>query len=141
MAKTSIGKTQAKNKTPRSTPLIISTLKKPHSELHFRVPPRVFKQVEDILMPYLLDPHQLLDELVSNPGSRIKDCPKPAVKLALLRVQNNLTQRQMANMLDTDQGRLSLIELGKSGISEVMAARIKKVFGVDITASECPRPR
>ncbi|QIL40991.1 helix-turn-helix transcriptional regulator [Pedobacter sp. HDW13] len=55
--------------------------------------------------------------------------------LEAYRLQNNLSQKELADLIEVDKGNLSKIISGKSGISADVSYRIKKALGLDIEPS------
>lgn len=57
--------------------------------------------------------------------------PKWAIVLSGLRYRENLTQRQLGEMIGVKQSNISLIERGLRPIGKNIAKRLAKVFKVD----------
>lgn len=59
------------------------------------------------------------------------DFPKCAVYLAGLRYRENLTQKQLGEMIDVKQSNISQMERGLRSIGKNIAKRLAKVFKTD----------
>ena len=59
------------------------------------------------------------------------DFPKPAVSLAGLRYREDLTQKQLGELIGVKQGNISMMERGLRPIGKNIAKRLADVFKVD----------
>ena len=59
------------------------------------------------------------------------DFPKWAISLAGLRHRENLTQKQLGELIDVKQSNISLMERGLRPIGKNIAHRLAKVLNVD----------
>jgi DNA-binding XRE family transcriptional regulator len=116
---------------PRSVPISIVTSGTAVAEHKFKLPAKVYKEILPLIERYQVTPQEQMNEMVKNPGSRLEGRPKEAIRFCLLRLQNKLTQSQMAFRLEVDQTQVSMMELGKRLISRGIAEKIADEFGVD----------
>jgi DNA-binding XRE family transcriptional regulator len=116
---------------PRNIAISLVTTAPSVAEHKFKVPAKVYKEVLPLLEKYRITPQEQISELVKNPSPRMKGRPEEAIRFSLLRLQHRLTQSQMAQRLGTDQSQVSLIELGKKGISRAVADKLAAQFGVN----------
>jgi DNA-binding XRE family transcriptional regulator len=118
------------NPVPRNIPISLVTIAPSITEHKFEVPAKVLKEVLPLLEKYRVPPQEQLTKLVKNPSPRVKGRPEEAIRFSLLRLEHRLTQSQMAHRIGTDQSQVSLIELGKKGISRAVATKLEQEFGV-----------
>ena len=59
------------------------------------------------------------------------DTPKPSIYLAGLRYRENLTQKELGEMIGVDQSNISKMENGERPIGKRLAKKLAEVFEVD----------